>query len=66
MTNNQEKLQPRDELKDGYNQKSDNAEMSKYGITRQRVDYYLFETFRYTSLKEAIAQAKRCEHAGQL
>ncbi len=42
-------------------QSQDAEEMAKYGITREPVDYYIFDTFRYTSLKDAIAQAKRCE-----
>ncbi len=44
---------------------SDDIEMSKYGITRQQVDYYLVGDFRYTSLKDAIVQAKRILKTGQ-
>ena len=34
-------------------------EMAKYGITRVPVDYFHFGEFRYTNLKDAVAQAKR-------
>ncbi|WP_026168269.1 hypothetical protein [Kordiimonas gwangyangensis] len=34
-------------------------EMAKYGILRVSVNYYHFGEFRYTTLKDAIAQAKR-------
>ena len=40
----------------------DNAlieEMAKYGITRVPVDYFHYGDFRYTNLKDAVAQAKR-------
>jgi hypothetical protein len=33
--------------------------MTKYGITRVPVDYFHSGDFRYTNLKDAIAQAKR-------
>jgi hypothetical protein len=33
-------------------------EMAKYGITRVPVDYFHYEGFRYTNLKDAVAQAK--------
>jgi hypothetical protein len=36
-------------------------EMAKYGITRVPVDYFHYREFRYTNLKDAIAQAKRDE-----
>ena len=36
-------------------------QMAKYGITRHSIDYYDFGGFRYTALKDAIAQAKRTE-----
>jgi hypothetical protein len=36
-------------------------EMAKYGITRVPVDYFHYREFRYTNLKDAIAQAKREE-----
>ena len=35
------------------------AEMERYGITRVPIDYFHVGEFRYTSLKDAIAQAKR-------
>jgi hypothetical protein len=34
-------------------------EMAKYGITRVPVDYFHYGVFRYTNLKDAMAQAKR-------
>ena len=33
-------------------------EMAKYGITCVPVDYFHLADFRYTSLKDAVAQAK--------
>lgn len=39
----------------------DNAEMAKYGITCVPAHYYLYREFRYSNLKDAIAQAKRTE-----
>jgi hypothetical protein len=35
------------------------AEMAKYGITRVPVDYFHYRDYRYTSLEDAIAQARR-------
>lgn len=35
------------------------AEMRKYGIRRVPVDYFHINGFRYTDLKDAVAQAKR-------
>lgn len=34
-------------------------EMAKYGIKRTPVDYFYYGTYRYTDLKDAIAQARR-------
>lgn len=34
-------------------------DMARYGITRVPVDYYHYGAFRYSSLKDAVAQAKR-------
>ena len=34
-------------------------EMAKYGINRVPVDYFHYKQFRYTNLKDAIAQAER-------
>jgi hypothetical protein len=33
--------------------------MAKYGILRVPVDYFHYGDFRYTNLKDAVAQAKR-------
>ena len=35
------------------------GEMQKYGIKRVTIDYLHVNGFRYTDLKDAIAQAKR-------
>jgi hypothetical protein len=34
-------------------------EMAKYGITRIPTDYFYYKEYRYISLDDAIAQAKR-------
>ena len=34
-------------------------EMVKYGITRVPTDYFYYKEYRYTSLDDAIAQARR-------
>lgn len=34
-------------------------EMANYGITRVPVDTFRYREFRYTNLRDAIAQAKR-------
>jgi hypothetical protein len=39
-------------------------EMAKYGITRVPVDYFHYREFRYTNLKDAVAQAKREQSVG--
>jgi hypothetical protein len=41
-----------------------NDEMAKYGITRVPVDYFHYGDFRYTNLKDAVAQAKRQQRSG--
>jgi hypothetical protein len=40
-------------------------EMTKYGITRVPTDYFHYKEYRYTSLADAIAQAKRQHPAGR-
>jgi hypothetical protein len=40
-------------------------EMAMYGITRVPVGYFHFKNFRYTSLAEAVAEAKRQQRLGQ-
>lgn len=42
------------------------TEMERYGIVRVPIDYFHVGGFRYTSLKEAIAQAKRQRPDGGL
>ena len=39
------------------------AEMAKYGITRVPIDYFHYQEFRYTNLRDAVAQAKRDQEA---
>ncbi|MEO1019552.1 MAG: hypothetical protein AAFY56_17965 [Pseudomonadota bacterium] len=39
-------------------------EMAKYGITRVPAEHFFYRTYRYTSLSDAMAQAKRDEKAG--
>lgn len=39
--------------------------MIKYGITRSSIDYFHFQDFRYTSLKDAVAQARRHQANGE-
>jgi hypothetical protein len=42
----------------------DTNAMERFGIVRVPVDYFWLGEFRYTNLKDAIAQAKRQERAG--
>jgi hypothetical protein len=44
-------------------QDSERDEMVRYGITRVPVDYFICGQYRYSNLKDAIAQAKRNEFA---
>ena len=39
-------------------------EMAKYGISRVPVDYFHYKEYRYTNLKDAVAQAERQQHSG--
>jgi hypothetical protein len=39
-------------------------EMRRYGIVRVPVDYFHFGEFRYTSHREAVAQARRVGASG--
>lgn len=41
-------------------------EMESHGIVRVPVDYFHIGEFRYTSLKDAVAQAERLENLGRL
>lgn len=34
-------------------------EMQEFGITRVQVDHFHYKEYRYTNLKDAVAQAKR-------
>lgn len=38
---------------------ADAEDMVKYGIVRVPADYFTYGPYRYTSLKDAVAQAKR-------
>ena len=40
------------------------GKMAKYGIIRVPVDYFHFKEYRYTNLKDALAQAERQQHSG--
>lgn len=40
--------------------------MARYGITRVSVPQYLYKTWRYTNLNDAVAQAKRLQDAPSL
>jgi hypothetical protein len=42
----------------------DTNAMERFGIVRVPVDYFWLGEFRYTNLRDAIAQAKRQEHSG--
>ena len=35
------------------------TDLAKHGITRTQVDYFYLGKYRYTDLKDAIAQAQR-------
>jgi hypothetical protein len=37
----------------------DQEEMTKFGITRTQVDNFHYGAYRYTNLRDALAQAKR-------
>ena len=39
-------------------------EMAKYGITRARINHFVYGGFRYTNLEDAIAEAKRHPSSG--
>jgi hypothetical protein len=41
------------------------AEMAEYGVRRIAVDYVLYDPYRYSSLKDALAQARRERESGQ-
>ena len=43
---------------------ADSDVMAEFGITRVPVTYFHYKNFRYTSLDEALAQARREERAG--
>ncbi len=38
---------------------NETTEMAKYDITRTPIDYFYCGKYRYTDLKDAIAQARR-------
>lgn len=43
----------------------DKSLMERYGIIRVPVDTFRYRNFRYTNLKDAVAQAKRDADAGR-
>ena len=42
---------------------ADQDTMDRYGIIRVPADYFLYGQYRYTNLKDALAQAKRDEES---
>jgi len=40
-------------------------ELSKYGISRVSTDHFHYGNYKYTDLKDAVAQAKRDLKAGK-
>jgi hypothetical protein len=40
-------------------------EMLEFGITRVSIDHFHYKDFRYTNVKDAIAQAKRQQAVGR-
>ena len=42
---------------------SEEEMMVRLGITRVPADYFLYRQYRYTQLKDAVAQAKRDQSA---
>lgn len=44
---------------------ADAEEMKKYGIVRVPADYFHYGKFRYTNLKDAVAQARREQALGR-
>lgn len=37
------------------------SQLEKYGITKTHVDVFSYKEYRYSNLKDAVAQAKRDE-----
>lgn len=52
-----------EETPKGDNEKLLDREMREYGVRRVPVDYFHIGGFRYTDLKDAVAQAKRMKAA---
>lgn len=48
-----------DNISESLVQKSESDEASDYGITTTQVTYYHYGAYRYTNLKDAVAEAKR-------
>lgn len=46
--------------------KSMEAEMTKYGIVQKQTQSFLYGKYKYGSLVDALAQARRDEKAGRL
>lgn len=44
---------------------SNDDEMARYNITHQTVDVFFWGKYRYSTLTDAISQAKRDEHLKQ-
>jgi hypothetical protein len=48
-----------EEVRKSETEKAQEREMREYGVTRTSNDYFHVDGFRYTALKDAVAQAKR-------
>jgi hypothetical protein len=48
-----------DDISDDTNQISDRNVMERYGISRTTADIFHYGPYRYTNLKDAVAQAER-------
>jgi hypothetical protein len=44
-------------------EQDDSDQMAKFGITRVPVDHFRYKELRFSTLQEAIAEAKRQQHA---
>ena len=45
---------------------ADNELMDRYGIVRAPADYFLYRGYRYSNLKDAVAQGERDRLRGPL
>ena len=47
------------EINSEANSETESELMSRYGIVEVPADYFLYRQYRYTQLKDAVAQAER-------